>query len=290
MEWRRWTVAGWGAAVAALLLVPLPTGMEPAEAWRAVGQAGHAALFFGLARLAVRAGAGRLRTLLGTAMIAGGMECLQLWTGRSCEWEDWLFGFMGAGMGCLRGGRWPVWPSWSGLFVLAILPMAWVGVRWGMEIRAFPVLASGSEAWASRGWTARGMRLAGSRDGFLRMEPDGGVGVGEGYPGLFRRPAVADWSGGGEMVARIYWSGPDGAVLALRIDDGPGNPSYAERFQREFSVSNGWNEIGLAPEEWRTAGGGRRLDDKSIRVWGLFLVSPSHFDYLLLDTVRLEME
>ena len=72
------------------------------------------------------------------------------------------------------------------------------------------------------------------------------------------------------------------------MDDLPGNPPYAERFQREFAVTQGWNHVKIPAAQWGTASGGRAMNVEAIRQWGLFLVSATEgFDYFLFAPVRL---
>ena len=67
------------------------------------------------------------------------------------------------------------------------------------------------------------------------------------------------------------------------MDDLPGNPPYAERFQREFAVTQGWNHVKIPAAQWGTASGGRAMNVEAIRQWGLFLVSATEgFDYFCL--------
>jgi hypothetical protein len=86
----------------------------------------------------------------------------------------------------------------------------------------------------------------------------------------------------------VFWPGPDPGTLAVRIDDQPGSPPYADRFQHEFTVTQGWNRVHVPRAGWERKSGGRPMDVAKIHSWGVFLVSAPTFDYFLLDAVQLE--
>ena len=92
------------------------------------------------------------------------------------------------------------------------------------------------------------------------------------------------------MQVDLFWPESLPAVFAVRVDDRPGNPPYAERFQKEFAVAQGWNAVRISAEEIAQAAGGRPLRLDQVRQWGVFLVSDIPFDYFLVGTVRLEMQ
>ena len=92
------------------------------------------------------------------------------------------------------------------------------------------------------------------------------------------------------MQADLFWPEAGPAVFAVRVDDRPGNPSYAERFQKEFAVTQGWNAVRIPAEEIAKTPAGRPLRLDQVRQWGVFLVSDVPFDYFLVGTVRLEMQ
>ena len=161
-----------------------------------------------------------------------------------------------------------------------------------LEVRAFPVLADSALRWSRRGWTLNAVRISSAISAGLRVDAEaeskaGPPGI---YPGLFRAPACADWRGAEALRAELFWPAPEPVVFAIRVDDQPGNPAYAERFQREFSVTQGWNSVRIPAAELEQTSGGRPLRLESIRQWGVFLVSDKPMDYFLLGTVRLDLQ
>ena len=286
----RWTAALGGAAALLLLLVPLR--LEPLGSWgRALGGAGHVLLWAGMAWWVGRGLSANRRAWplwLGLTAFAGLAEGLQCFVGRTPEWTDWICGMGGAAMVCATWGRNGLLRLGS-VLALAACPFIWLsGLRW-VEVRAFPVLARPGSFWAARGWELNGVDLdiEAGRGFAATLAPAAEPGA---YPGMFRQPARRDWRGLRQLNTAIYWPAAAPAVFAVRIDDRPGNPPYADRFQREFAVTQGWNAVEIPVEELARSSGGRpmRLDD--VRQWGVFLVSNVPFDYFCLGPVVLVMQ
>jgi hypothetical protein len=220
------------------------------------------------------------------------MEWIQSHLGRSAEWTDWLYGAGGAACICgtWRGqGRFRI--RWIGVLVLCLFPLVWEGAMVRMEIRAFPVLADPGATWSRRGWTLNGVRISAlPREDFRIVS--GSKAAKEqpaSNPGAFRAPICSDWSRMEAFHTKIFWPASPPAVLAVRVDDRPGNPPYADRFQREFAVTQGWNAVCIPAHELGKTSGGRPLRLGTIRKWGVFLVSDMPFDYFLLGEVRLTL-
>lgn len=257
----------------------------------------HVLLFAGLAWVGGRIWPGRFSRWflwLALALMAAVLEWVQPLAGRSTELADWLYGAGGAA--CLCSGRRPLRMGsrlrWAALCALACFPPVWEAAMWRLEMRAFPVLAQPGAGWARRGWTLNACTLSVSPESRFRVA---GVNEGKGgrppaYPGLFRIPVRPDWSRQTALRTAIFWPRPEPGVFAVRVDDRAGNPPYAERFQKEFAVTQGWNAVEIRAAELRRTSGGRPLDLESIRLWGVFLVSPVPLDYFLLDPVRLVPE
>lgn len=287
-------VAGLSCA-GALLLLMVPLCEPPKGAlWSAIGLGGHAVLFGVLAWIGSVEFPGHQRgwpLWIGLTLFAAAVELIQPWVGRSRELSDWIFGSAGAAVVC---GTWPLSRSRqvrsAGMLVLGLSPLLWVLSLRGAESRAFPVLMDVGSIWSRHGWTLNAVRLEVDGELGMRVEsaPRGKGNVPSSYPGLFRVPARSDWRGMGELQAAIFWSGDGSTVMALRIDDREGNPAYADRFQKEITVTQGWNRVQIPASEWGRTSGGQPLHVEAIRQWGVFLVSASAFDYFTLGIVKLE--
>ena len=211
-----------------------------------------------------------------------------MFVGRSAEWSDWFYGMGGAACICATG-RWRGSLRWLSVLALCLFSPAGEIAMVRMEAAAFPVLAQPGSRWADRGWSLNGVEFAAfGEEGFCLSRTSDAPAFS--YPGLFREPAHQDWRGVRAMQADLFWPEAGPAVFAVRVDDRPGNPPYAERFQKEFAVTQGWNVVRIPAEEIAQTPAGRPLRLDQVRQWGVFLVSDVPFDYFLVGTVRLEMQ
>jgi hypothetical protein len=159
----------------------------------------------------------------------------------------------------------------------------------GMECQAFPVLAAPGACWAGRNWTLNGVELSVAPGNEFRLDRGPGDPPVP-YPGVFRTPVCSDWRGMQSFQTEIFWPNERPALFAVRVDDRPGNPPYADRFQQEFAVTQGWNAVRIPAAALSRTTGGRPLQQDAIRHWGVFLVSGSPFDYFSMGMVRLVMQ
>lgn len=224
------------------------------------------------------------------AGLAALVEWMQPFAGRSCELADWIYGASSAGVICLacrgRSAGKETGFAALGLVVLLALPVLWQNfLRKMPEEASFPVLADFASGWGNAGWDLNGVSLA--REGYLQCKASADP---EQFPGLFRSPVACDWSAFSFLAFRILWPGKDSVALGVRIDDLPGNPPYGDRYQQHFTLTNGWNEIRMADIGTGKTPDGRLLDWQHVREWGVFLVSPPHFDYFRISNVVLERE
>lgn len=283
----RWLLGIGGVLTVGLFFMPLPDNWE-GPVWSALGGAVHVAWFAGFAWLVGMRLPARWRGWPWWMFLAGAaglIEGLQPWTGRSAEITDWFWGAAGSAGVCLTWSR----PRLRILAVagLCLCPPAWRAVLWHQELHAFPVLAAPGSAWSGQDWILNGVNLR-IQSRLFRLEPARPPNA-RAYPGMFRRPAGSDWRRMQSLHLRIFWGGQAPATFAVRVDDRPGNPDYADRFQREFPVEPGWNDLAIPAAELGTPGG-RPLDLAAIHAWGVFLVSDVSFDYVLIGPVHLAIQ
>lgn len=287
--WRGGIAVVWAGG---LVLFFIPMGDVGIHEWGGVSLAGiYHTLYFAFAAwgaLFWTRWRGSVAIWVGMALLAAGVEGLQPAFGRTCEWLDWIYGASGAAVVCLAfshgagPGRWGL--GLVGLVGVLWGPVACHWVRYGIpEKGAFPVLADFEASWGQRGWELNGVAL-GEGGRMLPMAGGGGA-----YPGLFRTPAVCDWRGVQAFRCQVFWPMTNPVTGVIRVDDRAGNPPYAERFQMEWTLTNGWNDIWIGREELGKTSGGRSMDLGHIHLWGVFLVSPGPFDYFSLRAVRLDL-
>lgn len=291
----RYLAGGWRTAavsVVVLLLLLLPVGLVPGGHVKpAVDGAAHVLLFALLAWMWGPLMPRRRRgwTLwLAVVATAALVEALQAGFGRSAEVVDWLYGAAGAAWVCATWRMRKSGVRAAGMALVVAFPLVWQAVMLAQEVRAFPVLATPDAVWAGRGWLENGGHLRREAKGF-RFTPDPQQAGSASYPGVFREPAVRDWRHMVALNSAIYWPKTSPAIMGVRVDDRRGNPPYAERFQREFTVTQGWNRIQIPVADLSRTSGGRPFQLDHVVHWGVFLVSDVTTDYFLIRSVQLRM-
>lgn len=286
-------VLGWAYVgfVLFLLFYPFRMAGNP-SLWKEILPYGiHAGMWVGLVwSLWPLAGGrrGRQWLLLGMLVALGGAsEVMQGWVGRTPEWRDWGMDTLGAVGAFLYGRGWRRTGIGLGVALAAML-LSVAGFRWSEEWRAYPVLADCTQRWSRYRWERNGVRLWYGKRFFRAIrEPDHS----DAYPGIFRLPLRHDWSRSRGMELEVFWPRRNGGagVLGVRVDDRDGNPSYGDRWQAEVAVTNGWNHIVL-DRDWLVTPGGRQMDARRIRTWGVFFVSSPKTNYFGLAGANLLAE
>ncbi len=285
--------AGWGYVGLVLFLLFYPFGSDGDPAlWKEILPYGiHAGMWAGLVWSLWPLAKGRREgqwMLFGVLVLAGGLsEIAQGWVGRTPEWRDWGMDTLGASVAFLYGRGWRKSGVGLGVAVVAML-LAVVGFRWNEEWRAHPVLADGTQRWSRYRWERNGVRIRYAKR-FFHIVRD--TETAEPYPGIFRLPLRHDWTGSRGMELKVYWprrNGGDG-ILGIRVDDRNGNPPYGDRWQAEVPVRKGWNTLVL-DRDWLVTPGGRAMDARHIRTWGVFVVSSPETNYFRLAWARLLTE
>ena len=213
------------------------------------------------------------------------VEAAQPLTGRGCDPWDVVAGCAGIMATTVLWGR----NFWTLAMVLAVLAgMCMARGAWFLwtEWRAFPTLSAGGGGCWAKAWSLRGVEGQSVADGLrLTPVPDGPAT----WRGAFRVPVRRDWSRMGDWKLRVEWGGEEETVLVVRLDDRRRkHPKYAERFQREWPVVPGWNELVISRGEWTRTSGGNPLDSSEIARWGVFLLHPVDFDHWTLGKTELE--
>lgn len=284
---------GWGyvGLVLFLLFYPFEGNGDP-KLWKELLPYGiHAGMWAGLVWSLwplARGRRGGQWLLFGLLVLAGGLsEVVQGLVGRTPEWRDWGMDTLGATSAFLYGRGWHKMGLGLGLGVAGML-LAIASFHWSEEWRAHPVLADCTQRWNRYRWERNGVKLRPGKRFFRAIRnPDHG----DAYPGIFRLPLRHDWSGSRGMELEVFWPRSNGrtGILGIRVDDRHDNPPYNDRWQAEVPVTNGWNTIVL-DEGWLVTPGGREMDAKHIRTWGVFIVSSPATNYFGLARARLLAE
>ncbi len=285
-RWLPWLIS---VVMVAPLVVPLPHS-DDSPLWRMVSGTSHVILFTVLAWQLAQCAPARLRGLklwFGLAILAGLIEMWQLKIGRSAEWSDWFYGLLGA-TGAIGTAKLHSKLRVAVLLGLALIPPLWIGTLLAQEARAFPVLLDPQSIWARQGWTQQGGQVQPlDFSKFCFRANSSGEEVE--YPGLFRPVFHCDWRGITALRGSIYWPNAMPTICAIRVDDQRGNPPYADRFQREMAITQGWNQIVIPSAELRMTPSGRELQMEQIQQWGIFLIAPPQFENFVLGCFALEL-
>lgn len=281
-------------ALSVLLLAPFSSGLQD-RVWRAWFDAAHLPAF-ALLTVAALAEVSRLRriprTPVSLALIAAVplIEWLQGFSGREPSWLDAVWGWGGIAVG------WIVWlaveargPRRMALAALVLVVLGAGQVRpvsvWRdrQVVRAaYPVLVGFDTRWVESRWLVQGMEV----------EVDGGgwwarVTGEDAYPGLFLVDVPGDWRGVEAIALDVAYEGTaDSPVLWWRMDDLPGNPPYAERFQRAMALTGGRQAMRIERAWFEQAGNGRAMALERIVAAGLFLTGARPGDRLWVHRIE----
>jgi hypothetical protein len=212
----------------------------------------------------------------------------------------------------LRGERWWRSPArlWAarGLALAALLaisaPLAQVSWDYAQRDRAFPQLLSFESGWEERFLTLQTAELvsvppppgqprapAGEWLGRLTLSPDA-IHAADftGYSGFFIDEPYPDWRGFDALCFRVFSESASPLALSLRVEDEAhqSDNSPEDRFNRDFVVNPGWNEIRIPLAEVEQAPRTRPMDMARIRIVHLFVYRPAASVRVLLDDWRLE--
>jgi hypothetical protein len=293
----RWRVA-WGATAAAVWLLFWP--FAPDKDGRGIegtDKMAHVVVFGGLAwawgrvlETECRGNAARLRRrrwalAAGLALATVAVELAQPLAGRSRDPVDAAAGCAGIAAATLLGGA-PAAGVAAAVAACGLSFMARGLVDYAREWKAFPVLAAADAPWWAESWSTNGVAVSAVPEGLrVEMVPDYPFD----WPGVFRVPAARDWSKCGDWRLRVYWGGGGAGELTVRLDDDrKDNAGYNDRFQREWRVEPGWNEIAIPRGEWERTSGGGALDVRHVARWGIFLAERPDFVYWIVGRAELD--
>ncbi len=292
-------------AVAALLY-PFPS-LQHSVLWQSWMDVCHFPLFLlwqMLLAAVLRALGWRHAALIsagGLLVLAALVELVQARVGRSLSLHDWLMGALGVGCG-LWLGHWrqasrPV----RGTMLVAVVASALLAAAPALQVsrqvwqdrQQFPDLLVLTADRLPAFWSplpaaedpaespSTALLQVASCDGpaCLRVTTASGV-----YSGVARYFEFADWRGRQALHIRVQVAEP--LSLNVRIDDARRSPSFAERFNGEFRLPSGVQDLRI-PLSGDT-GVGRQIDLANVRKLALFVgpqLQPVSFRLL---QVRLE--
>ncbi len=242
------------AALACLLLVPLPNGYR-AIWFGDLSDMVHVPLFAIITFLLVRFcwPNWRLTVVVIAFLLAAGAEVVQPLFGRSASWRDLAYDTVGIAIAMVTLQRqWPL--PWRSALVAALLmwPLAHVGpvlLDGYRAWRSFPVLADFDGPFCDRRWLRKRVRL----------QPAGGVAVvefeaaPEQGAGMILLPVVRNWTGYQRLVIDFSFEG-EPLLFLISVRDGKKLPPEVPRFDLWRHYQPGKHHVEIDLEELARGG------------------------------------
>jgi hypothetical protein len=107
------------------------------------------------------------------------------------------------------------------------------------------------------------------------------------YPGLFPALKHHDWRGYQSFCFEVYNPLPEPVRLVLRIDDKKDALEYNDRYNKNFMLTHGANQLKIPLDSLKTSGVERPLELKNIYRFLIFMSHPDKKYVLYLDYFRL---
>jgi len=227
---------------------------------------------------------------IGFALLAGGMiEIVQFYLGRDASFYDLSLDVLGAVLAISWYPkqdfyRYPASAILRWSCVIAVIACLIPTVRYLYDEHStrqdFPVLADFSTPLqTTRFGDNPGLELF---DNSLRV-----YFTTEQYSGFGLRFFPRNWSGYREVVLEMYNPGQDVIKLTCRIHDMSHNDAYDDRYNRQFRLSPGQQEIRIGLTEVETAPNTRSMNMNRIGALGCFTTNLSTPAVLIIQSVFL---
>jgi len=184
-----------------------------------------------------------------------------------------------------------IWQAISATFVaLAFLPLAIALLDERKALKQFPVLADFESRFEIDRWTGDAdfsidHETYHHGKASLKVELNTSL-----YSGVGLKYFPENWQHYNELQLSIFNPDPEPIQLTCRIHDRQhtrGLQLYADRFNRKFSISSGWNLIRIQLKEIENAPHNRNMALSQIQGLGIFAISLSKPRTVYVDYVRL---
>lgn len=239
---------------------------------------------------------------LSVAVLGGSIELLQYWeAGRSPSVGDMARNLLGGFIGIvfLGWGRQKI-PEKS-LFCLRSVAVLLVCVATWPFVRAlvdatiaraqFPVLSSFETPFEQYRWKklkqiALDDTVARQGEKSLKVQL-----TTKQYSGVSLSYFPRDWRQYKKLCLSVYNPDPTELILNGRIHDashGENGHAYSDRFNRQFTLNQGWNDFQIALDEVRMAPMGRTMDMQKIEAVKVFVMEQPHPRVIYIDNLYLE--
>ncbi len=309
---------------AAAIIVFLHTYQLPdnTRSWKAIGDAGHVPVFGLLSIILLIMSYQTLRTrinkplwhyliaLLLTTLVGSISEIVQIFGARDADIVDLARDFAGAlaflGIYFLIDrqtveyrsriglrGRSLIWAGCVATLILAIYHLGLVTAAYAERDKAFPAICTFDASWEKTFWIRQDtevevveppegwMSINGTRVGRLTFNPVT-------YPGFHIQEPYPDWRGYSLLSFDIFSDLDTTVSLYFRLHDTHHNKDFKDRYNNQFVIEPGLNQISIPVEDIENAPAGRKMDLTNIRTFGIFAYRPPESFYIYLDNFRLK--
>jgi len=174
------------------------------------------------------------------------------------------------------------------LLALAVWPLTRALIDERFAARQFPVLADFETLFELDRWVNRqqlrpesGRVRHGAKAVRVQLSTAKYSGI-----SLFHFPG--DWRGYRTLRFSVYTPQPSGLVLNSRIHDRHHKvQEFSDRFNQQFNLQQGWNDLAIPLDKVRDAPRGRPMDMAQIEGFGLFVIQQASPMEIWLDYVYL---
>ena len=236
--------------------------------------------------------------IMSVVLVVGGIiELIQPYFGRSAKWRDLGINVLGGFVGVmffaparhrLRRGL-----LWCGQLLALVLAIALfcspVSTLWDMRqaSRQFPVLGDFETRLETRRWSSGEIASEIAHHGARSLRVSMGT---EKYAGTTLKRSFGDWRGYATFAFSLYNPDPHPLHITVSIRDEDHwrrGGVYEDRFNRTFTMEQGWNEVHIPVADIENAPSARKLQLNQLTEVVIFTVDPPAPRVMYLDYVRL---
>jgi VanZ family protein len=231
-------------------------------------------------------------------LLVGGMiELIQPYFGRTASWRDLGIDLLGGLIGIMflapsRRSLSREHLACGQIAVVAVGIMVFYGpivTLWDIRqaSKEFPVLGDFETCLETRRWSSGEIDKGIDRHGESSLKVSLGTGK---YAGTTLERSFGDWRGYSTFAFSIYNPDPGPLVITVSIRDEEHfrrGGEYHDRFNRVFTIEQGWNDVYIPIADIENAPSARRLELNHLSEVVIFTVDPPAPRVMYLDYVRL---
>lgn len=235
--------------------------------------------------------------MLAVVLLGGIIELIQPYFGRTARWRDLGIDLLGAFIGImflvptrrsLRRGV-LVFGQVIALALTVVVSYGPITTLWDMRqaSKQFPVLGDFETNLETMRWSSGEINTDIARHGERSLRISMGQ---EQYAGTTLERSFGDWRGYSAFAFSIYNPDREPLPITVSIRDEEHfrrGGEYHDRFNREFTMQQGWNDVYIPIADIENAPSARKLELNHLSEVVIFTVDPPAPRVMYLDYVRL---